>query len=184
MHPSILILVRHCQAAGQEPDAALTDTGIEQSGDLAAFLSDYPVDYIATSQFTRARQSVEPFAKNAGMPINLDPRFNERTLSAKPIENWQEVVRDSIDDHNLYAPGGESARQLLDRAWAVLNDVHEADHTLPLVVTHGNLMALVLHSLDPTFGYEGWSSMTNPDVYLLRTDDAGQMTIERIWRDL
>ena len=55
---------------------------------------------------------------------------------------------------------------------------------MPLVVTHGNLMALVLHSLDPTFGYEGWSSMTNPDVYLLRTDDAGQMTIERIWRDL
>ena len=33
-----LILVRHCQAAGQEPDAGLTDTGIEQSRNLAAFL--------------------------------------------------------------------------------------------------------------------------------------------------
>ena len=38
VNPRTLILVRHCQAAGQEPDAVLTDTGIEQSRDLADFL--------------------------------------------------------------------------------------------------------------------------------------------------
>ena len=43
-------------------------------------------------------------------------------------------------------PGGESAREVLDRAWDALNDVFDAGHAMPLVVTHGNLMALVLHS--------------------------------------
>ena len=53
----------------------------------------------------------------------MDPRLNERILSAEPIENWQEVIRDSFDDHDLRAPGGESAREVLGRAWAALDEI-------------------------------------------------------------
>ena len=52
---------------------------------------------------------------------------------------------------------------------------------MPLVVTHGNLLALVLHSLDPEFGFEGWKSLTNPDVFVLCDAGSGRMTFERIW---
>ena len=145
MNAQELILIRHCQAAGQEPDAVLTVTGGEQSRDLADFLSEYPVDYIASSRYMRAQQSIEPYAQSLSLSINVDPRFNERILSAKPIENWQEVVRDSFDDHDRHALGGESATEVLFRAWGGSRDVMEAEHTLPLVVTHGNLMALFLH---------------------------------------
>ena len=176
-----LILVRHCQATGQEPEAVLTDAGAEQAETLAKFLSDYPVDFIATSQFTRSQLSIEPFANRAGLPINLDSRLNERMLSAQPIDNWQEIVRDSFDDLDVRAPGGESAREVLIRAWAALHDILAADHSTPPVVTHGNLMALVLHSLDPTFGYEGWSSLTNPDVFILHDAGSGQIGFTRIW---
>ena len=29
-------------------------------------------------------------------------------------------------------------------------------HRLPVVVSHGQLPSLVLHSIDPSFGFEGW----------------------------
>ena len=177
-----VILVRHCQATGQEPDAPLTETGHQQARNLAAFLSNYPVDHITTSRYLRAQHSIQPFATIAELPIHVDPRLNERILSAEPIENWQEVIRDSFDDHDLRAPGGESAREVLGRAWAVLDEILAENYRLPIVVTHGNLMALVLHSLDPSFGFERWKSLSNPDVYLLQHHQSSELTYQRIWQ--
>ncbi len=177
-----VFLIRHCQATGQEPDAPLTETGHQQAQTLADFLSDYPIDHITTSEYLRARQSIEPFASISDLPVHTAPRLNERTLSSEPLQNWQEVVRDSFNDLDLCAPGGESAREVLARAWAALNEIITAGHSMPLVVTHGNLMALVLHSLDRTFGFGGWKSLSNPDVFMLDDARSGQMTFERIWQ--
>ena len=66
---------------------------------------------------------MEPFASISDLPVHTDARLNERVLSAEPIKNWQDVVRDSFDDHDLRAPGGESARKVLDRAWAALDEI-------------------------------------------------------------
>ena len=177
-----LILVRHCQASGQEPDAALTDTGSEQARELAEFLSGTPVDRIAASAYVRAQQSIEPLAQRLGLPIHVDPRLNERNLSPRPIAHWRDVVRASFEDWDRRAPGGESAREVLARAWECLNDLRDEGHRRPLVVTHGNLMSLVLHSLDPSFGYAGWRGLTNPDVYALQSDDKGRPVFRRLWR--
>ena len=177
-----LILVRHAQATGQQPGAPLTETGQEQAHTLATFLSDYLIDHISTSQYLRAQQSIQPFATIAELPVDTDPRLNERILSAEPIENWQEVVRDSFDDHDLRAPGGESAREVWGRAWAALDEILAEDYRWPVVVTHGNLMALVLHSLDPSFGFERWKSLSNPDVYLLQHHQSSELTHQRIWQ--
>lgn len=177
------LLIRHCTATGQEPDAPLTETGRQQSQMLADFLSNYLIDHITTSEYLRARQSIEPFASQSDLTIHQDARLNERTLSAEPLENWQDVVSDSFEDHDLRALGGESAREVLTRAWAALEEILNANHTLPVVVTHGNLMALVLHSLDPDFGFEKWLSLSNPDVYMLRESEPGKIVFERIWMD-
>ena len=177
-----MILVRHCQAIGQSPTAALTDAGVGQAQGLADFLSDYPVDFIATSRYARARQTIEPYSRNSGLPIHQDHRLNERILSTEPITNWEGLVRRSFDDPNLHASGGESAEQVLCRAHAALADIFNREHRLPLVVTHGNVMALLLHSVDATFGYPGWKSLSNPDVYILSNNpDCGRM-FQRVWR--
>lgn len=177
-----LLVIRHCAATGQQPDAPLSDAGTQQAQTLAGFLSDYPIDHIITSEYLRARQSIEPFASRSDLRIHTDARLNERTLSAEPLDNWQEVVRNSFDDHDMRAPGGESAREVLARAWAALDEILDADHAMPLVVTHGNLLALVLQSLDDAFGFQGWKSLSNPDVFVLGYAGSGQMTFERIWK--
>lgn len=177
-----LLLVRHCQAIGQSPTASLTDAGIGQAEQLADFLSDYPVDFIATSRYVRARQTIEPFAEKTGLPIHQDHRLNERILSVEPIADWQQFVRRSFDDSDLRLPGGESAHEALRRAQAAVKDILHGEHRLPVVVTHGNVMALLLHSADATFGYQGWTSLTNPDVYMWSEDPVGVRLFRRVWQ--
>ena len=110
------------------------------------------------------------------------PPPQRRILSTEPITNWEGLVRRSFDDPDLHAPGGESAEQVLCRAHAALEDIFKREHRSPLVVTHGNVMALLLHSVDATFGYPGWKSLSNPDVYILSYNpDCGRM-FQRVWR--
>ena len=181
MPPRRLLLIRHCQATGQFPDDPLTELGFSQAETLAGFLSGMGIDAAVSSAFKRARQTIEPFAARAGLSARVDPRLNERRLAGGPLENWRDVVRSSFDDLDSRAPGGESGRETLERAWACLNELLDGGHNLPAAVTHGNLMSLALSSLDPAFGYNGWESLSNPDVYLLRESHSGRLAFERLW---
>ncbi len=176
-----LILVRHCEATGQEPDAPLTAAGHRHARALADFLAARGVDAIFASEFRRARQTAWPLARALSLPVVVDRRLNERTLSPHPIPHWQDVVRDSFADPALRAPGGESANDVLQRAWACLDDALGCGHRMPALVTHGNLLSLVLHSVDATFGFDGWRSLTNPDVYRLQFCCGKPAGFERLW---
>jgi 2,3-bisphosphoglycerate-dependent phosphoglycerate mutase len=48
------------------------------------------------------------------------------------------------------------------------------------VSTHGNLLTLLLHSIDPIYGFETWCNLSNPDLFLLRDDGHGSFEIEHI----
>ena len=176
-----LLLIRHCQSSGQTPDAELTELGFVQAEQLAVFLADQPIDKIVSSSYVRAQQTIAPFAAATNQPVQLDERLVERTLSATRLDHWREVVRDSFADLDLRAPGGESGRAVQNRAWAALNDIFASDASLPAAIAHGNLISLVLHSLDSAFGFEQWETLSNPDVFLLQRDDRGQVHFERLW---
>ncbi len=178
-----LLLIRHCQSSGQEAEAELTETGREQAERLAGFLSDCPIDMIASSTYARARLSIAPFAARNGLPIHLDQRLIERRLSTQAMDNWREVIRDSFDDGTLRAPGGESGREAFDRGWTAITDLFNGDYRFPIAVTHGNLLSIILNSIDGNFGYNGWASLSNPDVFALRSAGDGRLEFERLWSE-
>jgi 2,3-bisphosphoglycerate-dependent phosphoglycerate mutase len=175
-----IALVRHCESAGQAPEAPLTETGHAQALDLVGRLSSLAIDHIVCSPYARARATIQPFAMRAGLPVHLDDRLAERRLSPEPIDNWRGFVRQSFDDPDSRAPGGESGRETLGRAWAAMESVLQGGHRLPVVVSHGQLLSLVLHSIDPGFGYAGWEALQNPDVYLLEGEPGPAFTFRRI----
>ena len=159
----------------------MTARGSRQADALSEFLTGRRVDYVVSSPYLRARQSIEPFAAAAGLTVNLDPRLSERTLFESPVDHWKDIVRDSFEDLDLHAPGGESAREVLKRAWPCLNELLDSGRRLPVVVTHGNLLSLVLSSLDRSFGYSGWEGLSNPDVFMLERMMDGCFVYERLW---
>lgn len=175
-----IILVRHCEANGQERDAQLTSAGFQQAKELARFLEHYNSSKIISSPFTRAVQTITPYATNKNITIELDERLAERVLSSKNMPDWLTKLEQSFYDLDVAFPGGESSNKAKQRIVTLLDElVHTNDETIVLV-THGNLAALLLHSISQTFGFEGWQKLSNPDVYLLEAKSNG-LTYRRIW---
>lgn len=150
-----MLLIRHCESIGQAPEAPLTEHGRAQALALAAHLAQYPIDYVVSSPYVRACETSAPFAGRAQLAIHIDERLAERRLSPEPIDHWREVVRESFRDPDHRVPGGESGRETLVRGWAALEAALATGHRLPALVTHGQLMSLVLHAIDPRFGFSG-----------------------------
>lgn len=177
---SRLLLVRHCQSSGQHPDAALTDAGHTQAHALAERLAAHPIDHLVSSSYRRARATLAPFAARAGLELHLDDRLVERRLSPAPIEGWRDVVKRSFADPDFCVAGGESGREVLERAWKALEAILARGHSLAAVASHGQLISLVLHSIDPSFGFPGWESLSNPDMHLIERDARGRVSFRRL----
>ncbi len=179
---SRLLLVRHCESAGPQPQAPLTERGRDQAIRLAGLLADHPIDALVSSPFRRARDTIAPFASASGLAVTIDARLAERRMSAAPDVAWRETLRRSFADPDFHLPGAESARETVTRGRAAIDELLASGHRLPAASSHGQLVGLVLHSFDARFGFTDWESMTTPDLFLLDSDGA-RVRFERVWRD-
>jgi len=160
-----IYLVRHCQTSGQEPDAPLTLLGQQQAVALADCLAKESIRRIVSSPFLRAYQTAQPLAQICELKIETDERLRERTLSGVPIDNWREKLEFSFTDLDFCLPGGESSRAAMTRGLAALSDIMHSDSLTTVVVTHGNLMTLLLKSFNNAVGFAEWTALSSPDVY-------------------
>jgi 2,3-bisphosphoglycerate-dependent phosphoglycerate mutase len=175
---SVIYLVRHCKAVGQEPNSLLTPEGLSQAVLLCEHFAGLLIEKIVSSPFARARHSIEPLAKDLSIPVIIDERLAERTLSTAPLDDWRQSLRDSFGDLTLRFPGGESSRDAMARGRAAIEAARQGASNA-VVVTHGNLLTLILRSFDARFGFDDWDRLTNPDVFCIGAD--GRVT--RVWSD-
>lgn len=143
-----IYVIRHAEATGQSEDAPLTARGPEQAERLAETLRNMNIEFerVICSPYLRARQTIEPYVKRHNIPITLDGRLSERVLSASNMENWLECLRQTFDDFDLAFAGGESSRVAMDRAVRVIRDIESTGSKCIAIVTHGNLMTLLLRT--------------------------------------
>ncbi|GHO49991.1 histidine phosphatase family protein [Ktedonospora formicarum] len=175
-----LYLIRHCQASGQAPEAPLTARGYQQAEALSDLLSSFPIEYILSSPYRRARETALPLAHARQLELATDERLVERTLSATPREDWLDCLRQTFDDPDLCFEGGESSRAATTRAIAALRDLQQRQHMTSALVTHGNLAALLLKHFDPSINFASWQAMRTPDIYRLTFSEDSLATIEHI----
>jgi 2,3-bisphosphoglycerate-dependent phosphoglycerate mutase len=177
-----IYLIRHCKADGQEPGARLTSEGLEQAQKLADFFFAKHVDYIVSSSYDRAIATIAPLAQKIHLNINTDARLCERILSSEVLDNWEEKLFDTFQDHEMRLPGGETSSEAMERGISVLEELVEQSANTIVVVTHGNIMCLMLRHYDKQYGFDEWKKLTNPDVFELQLLHKGeQVCIRRIW---
>ena len=177
--PKTLLVVRHCQAQGQHPDARLAPFGEKQAEELAAFFDQRDIDRIVSSPFVRAVQSIEPLAKLRALLVETDERLVERTLGESGSD-WLNRLQATFADLDLRFPGGESSREAMERGCLVIDEILRHGASTTVVVTHGNLMALLLKHFDDRVGFAEWQALTNPDVYEIVIGSA-RTSVTRIW---
>ena len=180
-----IYLIRHCKADGQEAGAKLTSEGLEQACKLADFLYARQIDYIISSSYKRAIATIEPLARKINLKVNTDARLCERILSSETLSNWHEKLYETFQDEEMRLPGGETSFEAMERGISVIEELLELSVKSIAVVTHGNMMCLMLRYYDTSYGFDEWKNLTNPDVFeLLIPNKKEAVSIKRIGEEL
>lgn len=170
--------IRHCKAEGQESNSPLTAEGEQQAKELAVFLEGHHFDCVISSPFKRAIDTIKPFAKLCEQSIKVDERLAERILSAEADPNWRSNIERTYIEEHLKFPGGESTFEAKQRISSFINDLQTESYKSVLIVTHGNLLSLMINLFDPSFGFKEWELLSNPDVYLI---DVSLKDVSKLW---
>ena len=181
-----LLLVRHCAAglSGDTSTRPLSELGRAQADALSAWLqkSWAAVDWIRSSPYQRAIDTIAPFATARGLEIGEDVRLQERSAPfvASTSEHFA-ATEAAFADPTQRLGQSETALEAQTRGWKTVERALESEFELPLLVTHGQLLSLVLARLDRSDGIDIWHRMTTPDVFLLEATDLGGFRFERVW---
>ena len=157
---SSLILVRHARVAARyngvcygRSDVLLDPEGVEESRELAEFLSRWPIRHLVTSGATRARVLAEFLAERIGLEMTVEPALLERDFGAWELRPWDSIYQEVgdamqglIHEPATYRPpGGETTYELRDRA--VSWYARRPRGGLTVVVTHGGPIAAIRGTL-------------------------------------
>lgn len=187
-----ILLVRHGQSQGNAEHrfgghtaTPLSVRGHTQAEATAEALANESISAIYSSDLKRATQTAAPLAELTGLHLNTTQAFRERSVGVmegltfedaaeKHPEQYAALLRRDFD-HVL--TGGESYRQLLDRAWQKLDEVIKEHKGGSIVVfSHtGTICILALHlmgALDAPELKPVWLSSSNCGIsrFELRED--------------
>jgi 2,3-bisphosphoglycerate-dependent phosphoglycerate mutase len=161
-----IVLIRHAQSMGQEPDADLTPAGHAQAHALVSVLEALGAGELFSSPYRRAVATVAPFANRTGLKVNIVEDLRERKLAEGWLPDFMVHMERSFADSDYRLDGGESLTMTARRGLSGLAQVANAAQTSrPAVASHGNLIASLLRIVDPAFGFEEWKAMRNPHVF-------------------
>nr|WP_245548351.1 histidine phosphatase family protein [Gordonia araii] len=140
MESTRLVLLRHGQTplsverrySGRD-DVALTELGVDQAARAAGRLANWPISAIVCSPLRRTRQTAEPLAAAAGLPVTVDDRLIEADFGewegltfTEAAQRDPELHREWVGDEVIAPPGGESfadaARRVADARAAIVAD--------------------------------------------------------------
>lgn len=172
-------LIRHAKSSGQPREAPLSDEGRAQADALIPVLQALEAGPIFSSPYRRAMDTLAPYANFSGQEMTTIEDLRERHLSPVPLPDWEEHIRASFKDPDHCAPGGESHRDLMRRWTTALSHIAAAQGR-PVFATHGGMTAALFHDLDPSFGFDGWKSLSNPDLYALTLKGPRLIRFERL----
>jgi 2,3-bisphosphoglycerate-dependent phosphoglycerate mutase len=173
-------VIRHCKALGQEPNAPLSSDGAQAALTLAQQLKSYPIDRIISSPFLRAIDTIKPYAEQSGIPIETDARLAERTLTDQAMDDWMSALELSFDDLDRRWPGGETSREAMQRAQSLIAELAEQTGEQIVLVSHGNLISLLLKIYQPRIGFSEWQALKNPDIFRLTLHFASDAPLGRL----
>jgi 2,3-bisphosphoglycerate-dependent phosphoglycerate mutase len=178
-----LLLVRHAHSEYRPDDArGLSSAGRTAALRVADLLEPRAVARIVSSPFARAIETVQPLAERLGIAIEIDPDLRERALGAGH-DDLRQRMEATWRDFDFAHPGGESNAAAQARVSSAIRRIaaNTGDRNVA-IASHGNALALFLHTLDPRVDFAFWSRMSMPDVYAVDLRGV-PWSHRRIWHD-
>lgn len=157
-----VLLVRHGQSKGNaerrfggHTATPLSARGRKQAEATARTLKAESLTAIYSSDLARAVETARPLSNLTRLPINDTSAFRERSVGVMEGLTFEDAAQQHPEqyaallrrDFEHVLTGGESYRQLLDRAWQKLDEIIEENRGGKIAVfSHtGTICILALH---------------------------------------
>ncbi len=173
---------------GSGVDAPLNELGRAQASAFYEAYKHVPFERVISSCLQRSIQTVEQFVAR-GIPHEQDRLINEinwgthegKVTTPGMIAAYNEMIEAwARGDLDASLPGGESARQLLDRVGRFIDRLAGLDEERILVCSHGRaIRALVTAFKDAPVSYMEQVRHANTGLYLIEQHpDAWEIVLE------
>ena len=182
-----IYLLRHAVSLSDRntPESAwpLSAQGRAQAQGLISALSGLRVDVVFSSPYDRCVETVRPLAEARGLAVHIESDLRERRLAGSYMDDFLDALHQNWEDFEFTHPGGESSASAQGRGVQAVERslrAHPGAYHV-LLSSHGNLIALLMHAVNPKHGWETWRRLGNPALIELRGgDEAASWRIERI----
>jgi len=117
---------------GRLPGFRLSDDGRRMAEDAAAALAGRDVVHLVSSPLQRAQETMEPIARQFGLPVTIDERIieSENVFEGKTVGVGDGALRDPAHWKHLRNPfvpsWGEPYDVVAARMWAAAEDARDA----------------------------------------------------------
>ena len=188
-----VLLIRHGQSKGNaerrfggHTATPLSARGHRQAELTARTLRSESLTAIYSSDLARAMETARPLSNLTGLPVHGTSAFRERSVGVMEGLTFEDAAQQHPEqyaallrrDFEHVLEGGESYRQLLDRAWQKLDELIMQNHGGKIAVfSHtGTICILALHlmgALDAPELKPVWISSANCGITRFELRDDG-----------
>jgi broad specificity phosphatase PhoE len=188
-----VLLVRHGQSKGNaerrfggHTATPLSARGRKQAEATARTLNSESLTAIYSSDLARTIETAQPLSELTGLPINGTSAFRERSVGVMEGLTFEDAAQQHPEqyaallrrDFEHVLTGGESYRQLLDRARQKLDEIidHNRGGKIAVFSHTGTICILVLHligALDSPELKPVWISSGNCGITRFELRDDG-----------
>ncbi|AZU62836.1 histidine phosphatase family protein [Neobacillus mesonae] len=180
-----LYFVRHAHSiyTPDELQRPLSKQGLTDAEKVTQLLENENIEYVISSPYKRAIQTVEGTVKLIGKELIIENAFRERKLSEKPVEDFYFAISKVWADPAFSWEGGESNIIAQERGVrATLQILNEYEGKNIVMGTHGNIMVLIMNYFNKKYGFSFWKELEMPDIYKLTFDQTKLKEVHRMWR--
>jgi len=158
--PLILLLLRHEETENPrgilygQKDVPLSTAGRKKTEKLVAKLAAFPLTAVYASDLSRASYGARLLSEKSGAPLKITPHLREidfgrwTGLTFEELLKIPEFRRRLQDPEKIRPPGGESLKDLSERALQVVSEIKARfSEGLVVVFAHGGLNRALIASL-------------------------------------
>ena len=180
-----MYFVRHAHSnySSDELGRPLSEKGFADASRIKELLKDQDIDYVISSPYKRAIQTVEGIAQFINQDVQIINGFKERKLSEGSVKDFSYAISKVWENQDYSLEGGESNRIAQQRGIEATFHVLDNYQDKNIVIgTHGNLMVLIMNYFDKQFDFEFWKRLEMPDIYKMTFEGRKLVNVTRLWK--
>lgn len=183
---TIIYFVRHAEpdySDHNDPTRPLTEKGKRDVLLVNKFFESRKVDFVLSSPFLRAVDTVAGVAKRFKKEVFFIEDFRERKIDSCWIEDFDAFSRKQWNDFDYKLSDGESLREVQQRNINALKQVIAGYRDKTVVIgSHGTALSTIIHYYDSTYGYDDFKKIKTLMPWIVKFTFEGERcrAIEKI----